>query len=102
MQWLIALGYIYTWLSAMTEYFRQLVILIQRPSLRYVRMIWSRSRQKISAISITYNIFVTDEGFASRCELDSHADTCVADGQTCDVMPYTESYIRGPKYVKPT
>jgi hypothetical protein len=64
-------------------------------------MIWSRGRQKINAISITNNIFITDEGFASHCELDSHADTCVAgsnfliqefDEQTCDVMPYTESY----------
>jgi hypothetical protein len=46
-------------------------------------------------------MFVTDEGNQARCELDTHADTCVAgvnfliqsfDGQTCDVMPYSDDY----------
>ncbi len=45
--------------------------------------------------------FTTDEGNVARCELDSHADTCVAGpnfvildhtGQQCDVTPYTNDY----------
>ncbi len=45
--------------------------------------------------------FATDQGNVARCELDSHADTCVAGpdflifdytGQQCDVTPYTNDY----------
>ncbi len=45
--------------------------------------------------------FATDEGNVVRCELDSHADTCVTGpnflildytGEQCDVTPYTNDY----------
>jgi hypothetical protein len=55
----------------------------------------------ISLITMQDPMLVTDEGNQARCELDTHADTCVAgmnfliqsfDGQTCDVMPYSDDY----------
>jgi hypothetical protein len=45
--------------------------------------------------------FGTEEGTVARCEMDSHADTCVAGpnflileftGEQCDVTPYTNDY----------
>ena len=45
--------------------------------------------------------FKTEEGNIARCEMDSHADTCVAGpnfkileftGEQCDVSPYTNDY----------
>ncbi len=45
--------------------------------------------------------FRTEEGYNARCEMDSHADTCVAGpnfkileytGEQCDVSPYTNDY----------
>ncbi len=45
--------------------------------------------------------FRTEEGIEGRCEMDSHADTCVAGpnfmileftGEQCDVTPYTNDY----------
>ncbi|KAI2501857.1 Reverse transcriptase (RNA-dependent DNA polymerase) [Fragilaria crotonensis] len=45
--------------------------------------------------------FRTEEGYNARCEMDSHADTCVAGpnfkileytGEQCDVSPYTSDY----------
>ena len=56
---------------------------------------------RVGAIAISDRRFHTVEGHSGRCELDSHADTCVAganfaicefDGMTCEVSPYTESY----------
>ncbi|KAI2502107.1 hypothetical protein MHU86_12337 [Fragilaria crotonensis] len=45
--------------------------------------------------------FLSDEGTVARCEMDSHADTCVAGpnfmvlaftGEQCDVTPYMSDY----------
>ena len=45
--------------------------------------------------------FKSDVGFVARCEMDSHADTCVAGpnfvvdeytGENCDVVPYSNDY----------
>ena len=61
----------------------------------------SHRHARVGAITITDRMFNTDEGHSGRCELDSHADTCVAganfvicvfDGMTCEVSPYTDSY----------
>lgn len=59
------------------------------------------NQRRIGSITIQDPMFITEEGHSARCELDTHADTCVAganflihsfDGQTCDVMPYTDTY----------
>ena len=51
--------------------------------------------------AISRNEFSTEEGTVARCEMDSHADTCVAGpnflvlsftGEQCDVTPYTNDY----------
>ena len=59
----------------------------------------SRTRS-INAVSRGVE-FGTEEGTIARCEMDSHADTCVAGpnfkileftGEQCDVAPYTSDY----------
>jgi hypothetical protein len=59
------------------------------------------NKRRIGSITVQDPMFVTEEGHSARCELDTHADTCVAganfllqsfDGQTCDVMPYSDTY----------
>jgi hypothetical protein len=56
---------------------------------------------RVGAIAISDWRFHTMEGHSGRCELDLHADTCVAganfaicefDGMSCEVSPYTDSY----------
>jgi hypothetical protein len=56
---------------------------------------------RIGAMAITDRTFITEDGHKGRCELDSHADTCVAganfcicefDGMTCEVSPYLDNY----------
>jgi hypothetical protein len=60
-----------------------------------------RKRSSISSVQITDKIFQTKEGTVGRCEMDTHADTCVAganflvfefDGTTCEVTPFTDQY----------
>jgi hypothetical protein len=80
---------------------RLIGIVRQEPQTSVVGLISSYRRRAISAVTINNTLFNTNEGHVSRCELDSHADTCVAgpnfliqefEGQTCDVMPYTDTY----------
>jgi hypothetical protein len=61
----------------------------------------SHRHARVGAITITDRMFQTEEGHSGRCEMDLHADTCVAganfvictfDGITCEVSPYTDSY----------
>ena len=61
----------------------------------------SHRHVRIGALAITDRTFITNEGYKGRCELDLHADTCVAganfcicefDGMTCEVSPYSDSY----------
>jgi hypothetical protein len=68
---------------------------------RQLAIILSNQR-RIGSITIQDPIFITDEGHTARCELYTHADTCVAgancpllqsfEGQTCYVMPYSDTY----------
>jgi hypothetical protein len=60
-----------------------------------------RQREIIKAIDVTNSIFKLIEGTEGRCELDSHADTCVAGanflawdftGTACEVSPFTDEY----------
>ena len=57
-----------------------------------------RSGNKNRAINaMSRSDLTTEEGLVARCEMDSHADTCVAGpnfiilsftGEQCDVTPY--------------
>ena len=61
-----------------------------------------RSGNRNRAINaVSRGEFRSDEGTVARCEMDSHADTCVAGpnfmvleftGEQCDVTPYTTDY----------
>ncbi len=51
--------------------------------------------------AVSRSEFTAEEGMAARCEMDSHADTCVAGpsflvleftGEQCDVTTYTNDY----------
>jgi hypothetical protein len=57
-----------------------------------------RRHRTVASISITDPTFKMVEGQSGMCELDTHADTCVAGanflaceftGNTCDVSPFT-------------
>jgi hypothetical protein len=61
----------------------------------------SQNRRTIASINIKDSMFKTDEGCRGQCEMDTHADTCVAggnfmacgfDGTTCEVTPFTDAY----------
>jgi hypothetical protein len=63
--------------------------------------IQSKRQREIKAIDVTNSIFKSIEGTEGRCEIDSHADTCVAGanflawdftGITCEVSPFTDEY----------
>jgi hypothetical protein len=56
-----------------------------------------REPRIIGSIQITDQLFHTDEGNVGKCEMDTHADTCVVganflackfDGTTCEVIPF--------------
>jgi hypothetical protein len=61
-----------------------------------------RSGNRSRAINaVSRGDFTSNEGTVARCEMDSHADTCVAGpnfivleftGEQCDVTPYTTDY----------
>ena len=61
-----------------------------------------RSGSRIRAINaVSREEFTSEAGTVARCEMDSHADTCVAGpnfivleftGEQCDVTPYTTDY----------
>jgi hypothetical protein len=60
-----------------------------------------RQTRLIGAIQITDQIFQTEEGNVGNCEMDTHANTCVAganflacefNGITCEVIPFSNDY----------
>jgi len=68
---------------------------------RVLSPLYVKGRQRISSVRINDKIFWTKEGNSGKCEMDTHADTCVAgcnflmcefDGTTCEVSPFTEEY----------
>jgi hypothetical protein len=85
---------------ALTMWSDMIKKLIVKSQQRQLAIILS-NQCRIGSITIQDPIFITDEGHTARCELDTHADTCVAganflmqsfEGQTCDVMPYSDTY----------
>jgi hypothetical protein len=61
----------------------------------------SKRQREIKSIEVTNKLFKSIKGTRGRCELDSHADTCVAganflawefSGLTCEVSPFTDEY----------
>jgi hypothetical protein len=61
---------------------------------RVLSPLYEKSRQRILSVRINDKIFWTKEGNNGKCEMDSHADTCVAgknflmcefNGTTCEV-----------------
>jgi hypothetical protein len=68
---------------------------------KFIKSIRTKRNRYVKALEVTNKIFKTSEGTKGRCELDSHADTCVVGsnfraweftGNTCDVSPFTEEY----------
>jgi hypothetical protein len=68
---------------------------------RKLMSIRSKRQREIKAIDVTNSIFKSIKGTEGQCELDSHADTCVAGanflawdftGTTCEVSPFTDAY----------
>jgi hypothetical protein len=70
---------------------------------RTLATIKSGSRTRlIGAVALAgMDEYATDKGSVARCELDSHANNCVAGrnflileytGEQCDVTPYTNDY----------
>lgn len=60
-----------------------------------------RRSARINSVHVTDPSFQTTEGKVAKCEMDTHADTCVAgsnflmcefDGTTCEVMPFSSEY----------
>jgi hypothetical protein len=63
--------------------------------------IQSKRQREIKSIEVINKLFKSTEGTKGRCELDLHADTCVAganfvawefSGLTCEVSPFTDEY----------
>ena len=73
---------------------------VPREERRLIRtMQLSRRHVQIGALAIRDRTFITKEGHKGRCELDLHADSCVAganfcicefDGMTCKVSPSSD------------
>jgi hypothetical protein len=68
---------------------------------KFIKSIRTKQNRYIKVLEVTNKLFKTSEGTKGRCELDSHADTCVVGsnfraweftGITCDVSPFTEEY----------
>jgi hypothetical protein len=61
----------------------------------------SNRHRTVSALNTSNNELDFTPGFVANCEMDSHADTCVAGpnfrideltGEHCDVAPYSSDY----------
>jgi hypothetical protein len=61
----------------------------------------NRQRSSISSVRINDKLFQTTERTVEKCEMDTHAENCVAgsnflvcefDGTTCEVTPFTDQY----------
>jgi hypothetical protein len=75
--------------------------LLQRASGVVIGPVHVKDIKRVSSVRLGEKIFETKEGNNGRCEMDTHADTCVAgsnflmcefDGTLCDVSPFTDEY----------
>jgi hypothetical protein len=70
---------------------------------RLIALIYTQNwkRSSISSFRINDKLFQTTEGTVRKCEMDTHAENCVAgsnffvsefDGTTCEVTPFMDQY----------